>query len=140
MIQCPVEEVFAFMSDIENWAQVQPDSQGNEKFSGDRIEVGSTFRQALDISGQRIELLGKVIGYEPNERLSLEYTRDQLTLDVSFSFDPFDGDTRLTARGEGSIGGLVALFEPLVKSEINAQLKINLDDIKNRLELQADAR
>jgi hypothetical protein len=34
------------------------------------------------------------------------------------------------------MAGLFTLFEPLVNSEINAQLKINLNDLKNLLESQ----
>jgi hypothetical protein len=100
------------------------------------MEIGDTFRQAIEIPGQRIELLGEVTEYEKDDRLSFEYDWDQLSLGISFIFEPFDGGTRLIARGEGRMGGLFTLFEPLVNSEINAQLKTNLNDLKNLLESQ----
>lgn len=132
-----VKEVFAFMSVIENWAQVQPSLQeGGREALRRPVEVGDTFRQTLEIPGQRIELLGKVTGYEPDESLSFEYTRDQLYLNVSFIFESLDGGTLLTTRGGGQLGGFLALFETLVNGEINAQLKTNLEDIKSRLESQ----
>lgn len=98
------------------------------------MKVGDTFRQTLEIPGQRIELLCKVVELEKDERLSFEYFWDQLLLWISLVFEPFDGSTRLTARGEGRMGGFLALFEPLVESEINAQLKTKLDDLKSLLE------
>lgn len=132
-----VKEVFAFMTVIENWAQVQPSLQeGGREDPRQPVEVGDTFRQTLEIPGQRIELLGKVTGYAPDESLSFEYTWDQLYLDVSFIFESLDGGTLLTTRGGGHLGGFLALFETLVNGEINAQLKTNLEDLKSRLEFQ----
>ena len=98
------------------------------------MKVGDTFRQTLEIPGQRIELLCEVVELEKDERLMFEYFWDQLFLCISLVFEPFDGDTRLTARGEGRMGGFLALFEPLVESEVNTQLNAKLEDLKNLLE------
>jgi hypothetical protein len=98
------------------------------------MEVGSTVRQTLEISGQQIELLCKVTGYESNERISLEYSCNGLSLGVDLIFESLDGSIRLTAAGEGQMGGFSALFEPLVEREINAQLKANLEVLKSFLE------
>ena len=131
-----VEEVFAFMADLENWARLQPSLRANEQAPGSLMEVGDTFRQAIEIPGKRIELVGEVIEYEKDEMLSFKYAWDQLSLGISLIFEPLDGSTKLTARGEGRMRGLFALFEPLVNGEINAQLKTNLNDLKNLLEDQ----
>lgn len=132
-----VEEVFAFMAVIENWAQVQPAlGESEQETSRNPVKVGDTFRQTLEIPGQRIELLVKVTGCEPDESLSFEYTWGQLYLDVSFIFESLDVGTLLTTRGGGQLGGFLALFEPLMNGEINAQLRTNLEDLKSRLEFK----
>jgi hypothetical protein len=64
----------------------------------------------------------------------LEYTWDQLFLWIGLVVKPFDGGTRLTATGDGRKGGFLALFEPLVENEVNAQLSTGLVDLKNLLE------
>lgn len=134
-IHRPVGEVFAFLTHVENWTRLQPTLRESEReTSRGPMKVGNTFRQTLDIPGQRIELLCKVLEVEENERISLEYFWNQLSLDVSFVFEPLGDSTRLIARGEGRMGGFLALFEPLVNGEINAQLKANLDDLKSHLE------
>lgn len=140
-IHRPVGEVFAFLSHVENWTRLQPalrESEGGT--SRGPMKVGDTFRQVLDISGQRIELLCKVIEVEQNERISLQYSWDQLSLDVGFVFEPLDDSTRLNARGEGRMSGFLALFEPLVNDEIDAQLKARLDDLKSYLESRATSK
>jgi len=64
----------------------------------------------------------------------LEYTWDQLFLCIGLVVKPFDGGTRLIATGDGRKGGFLALFEPLVENEVNAQLSTGLVDLKNLLE------
>lgn len=140
-IHRPVGEVFAFLTHIENWTRLQTALRESEgATSRGPMRVSDTFWQVLDISGQRIELLCKVLEVEKDERISLEYSWDQLCLDVSFVFEPLDDSTRLIARGEGRMGGFLALFEPLVNGEIDAQLKANLDDLKSHLESRATSK
>jgi hypothetical protein len=134
-IHRPVGEVFAFLTHVENWALLQPALRESEReTSHGPMKVGDTFRQTLDIPGQRVELLCEVVELEENERLSFEYTWDQLFLWIVLVVKPFDGGTRLTATGEGRMGGFLALFEPLVENEVNAQLSTGLVDLKNLLE------
>jgi uncharacterized protein YndB with AHSA1/START domain len=134
-IHRPVGEVFAFLTDVENWALLQPALRESEReISRGPMKVGDTFRQNLEVPGQRVELLCEVIELEDNERLSFEYTWDQLFLWIGLVVKPIDGGTRLAATGEGHMGGFLALFEPLVENEVNAQLSTGLVDLKNLLE------
>ncbi len=72
VIRRPSEEVSAFVADLENWAWWQPDFSYEQDTRGS-VEVGNAFRQGLEVKGQRIELLGEVIGYEKDEKLSFAY-------------------------------------------------------------------
>lgn len=73
----PVGEVFAFLTDIENWRLLQPGLWEREReTSRNRMNVGDTFRQNLEVLGQWIELLCEVVELKENERLSFEYTWD----------------------------------------------------------------
>jgi uncharacterized protein YndB with AHSA1/START domain len=74
VIRRPPKELFAFLVNLASWSQWQPDLRKNEQTSHGPMDVGTTFRQALDAGGQRIELLGEVTEYEPNKNLSLDYT------------------------------------------------------------------
>jgi hypothetical protein len=81
VIQRPLEEVFGFLFDPENWTLSQPDLRESEQqFSGGSIEPGPTFRQALDVKGRRVELLCEVTGHEPNESLSFACEREDVAL------------------------------------------------------------
>jgi hypothetical protein len=99
--------------------------------------VGDTFLQTIEIPGQLIELLCRVTGLEEDERVSLEYSWNQLLLWNDFVFEPLDGGTKLTPRGEGRTGGILCLFEAPVNSEIEALLRTNLNNLKSVLESRA---
>lgn len=76
-IDRPVGEVFAFLTDIENWRLLQPGLWEREReTSRNPMNVGDTFRQNLEVLGQWIELLCEVVELKENERLSFEYTWD----------------------------------------------------------------
>ncbi len=134
MIRRPLEEVFGFLADLENWSLWRPDLRASEQVSGGSMEAGATFRQALEIKGRQVELFCEVTDHEPNEKLSFACDREDVALAFDFVFDPVDGGTKLTSRGEGKLNGFYSLFEPLVDREANEQVKANLHNLKDYLE------
>lgn len=132
----PVEEVFSFVADFRNWPDMQPAPQASGTTSEGPMKKGERFLQIIELPGQRVDLVCEVIGYAPNESFSLQYTWEKLLLDVDFTFAPADepGVTKLTGRGEGRMGGLARLLEPLVNQEINREVAFNLDNVKSQLE------
>jgi uncharacterized protein YndB with AHSA1/START domain len=134
VIRRPLEEVFGFLSDPENWTLWQPDLRESAQFSGGSIEAGATFRQALDLQGRQVELLCELTEHEPNERLSFACDREDVTLAFALVFEPVEYGTMLTGRGEGELNGFYGLFEPLVDREANEQVKANLHNLKDYLE------
>jgi hypothetical protein len=131
MILRPPEKVFAFVSNLDNWAQ--PSSENGASYHAP-VRVGDTFRQIFELQGQRVELLCKVTGYEKDALLSFEYAWDSSLLGIDFIFKPASDGTRLTGKGEGLTNGLLKLFEPLVDREVNKEIEANLNTIKYLLE------
>ncbi len=134
VIHQPPEEVFGYLSNLENWSLWQSDLRESEQTSRGSINPGTEFRQALDIRGKRIELLCEVTEYEPNEKLSFACDQEDVSFALDFVFEPVDDSTRLTGRGEGRLNGFYSLFESLVDREANEQVKANLHDLKDLLE------
>jgi hypothetical protein len=78
------------------------------------MDVGTTFRLALDVSSQRIEVLCEITEYEENEKLEFHYARDGLSLGLGYYLEPLGDYTRITGKGEGRMSGFSGLFEPIV--------------------------
>lgn len=134
VISRPPEEVFAFLADFGNWPRWLPAFRdGGEHLNGPP-GVGDSFRQVIEIRSQPVRLSGTVIGYEPNDRLSLRYAWKDLLFDVNFVLKPTDGGTRVTGTGGGRLDGFLALFEPLVEREANREVRANLENLRRVLE------
>jgi uncharacterized protein YndB with AHSA1/START domain len=72
VINRPVEEVFAFLSNPENWPKWISGSIEAKKTSEGPIGVGTTWRQVLTFLGQRMEAEAEIrdekqIGAYPDE-------------------------------------------------------------------------
>jgi len=98
------------------------------------MDVGTTFRLALDVSSQRIEVLCEVTEYEENEKLEFHYARDGLSLGLGYYLESVGDYTRITGKGEGHMSGFSGLFEPIVTREVNEPIKTSLKDLKSLLE------
>src|SRR3712207_494833 len=98
------------------------------------MNVGTTFRQTLEVGGKRIVLLCEVTGYEEDEEMSFDYAREGLSFWLGFYLEPVESGTRLTGKGEGRMTGFSSLFEPVVEREIDEQIRRSLDDLKVLLE------
>lgn len=99
VINRPVEEVFAFVSDLENdppWTaaeEIRQTSQGP-------IRIGTTFRQCDRFLGRRLNLTLEVTGFEPNRSIGLTTTSGPLSFTGTRIVEPVGNDaTRVTFVG-----------------------------------------
>jgi hypothetical protein len=134
VVHRPREEVFGYLADLDTWSRWQPGLWESEQISRGSMDVGTTFLQALDVSGQRIEVLCGVTEYEENEKLKFHYARDGLSLGFGFYLEPVGDYTKITGKGEGRMSGFSGLFEPIVDREVNEQVKTSLNNLKSLLE------
>jgi carbon monoxide dehydrogenase subunit G len=134
VVHRPREEVFGYLTDLETWSRWQPGLWESEQTSRGSMDVGTTFRLALDVSSQRIEVLCEVTEYEENEKLEFHYARDGLSLGLGYYLEPVGDYTRITGKGEGRMSGFSGLFEPIVDREVNEHIKTSLKDLKSLLE------
>ncbi len=134
VIRSSIEEVFAFVSNSENWRQLRPAAREDEQLPRGPMRVGDRFVQDLQVPGQRIELPCEVTEYKPDERLSLGYSWNSLTLELDFIVEPTGEGTKLTGRGEGHASGFYALMEPLITLEVNREVRTGLENFKSLLE------
>lgn len=130
------ERVFAFLSDLENRSRWHPALGEGKSTSPDSTGVDSTFRQEIVVSGRPIQLAGRITEYEPDKRLSFDYSGEGLACSLTFDLEPVEVGTNLTVKGEGKLDGFFSLFEPVVGHEVNAHLSTHLQDLKDLLESQ----
>jgi uncharacterized membrane protein len=136
-INRPVEDVFAFVTDIEKlplWAG--PVTEAKQTSEGP-IGVGTTQIQSAQFLGRQMETTQEVTEYELNKKLSTKSTSGPLPLEIHYIFEPVGEGTKITLEADLDAGGFFKVAEPLVGRMLNRQTASDAQTLKDLLETQA---
>jgi len=136
VINRPVEEVFALLSNLENYPKWSSAFLEVQKTSEGPIGVGTTWRAVQKAFGQRLESEVEVTEYEPN-RMWTQKGRSPFPVQVQATFEGVDGGTRVNLRLEGEPGGFFRLAEPLLASMAKRNIEGDLANLKDLMEAHA---
>ena len=134
-INRPVEEVFSYVSTLENlpeWAgpalEVRKDTPGPPK-------EGDTFTSVAKFLGRRFETPFQITSVEPNRRLSYHATGGPLPDQRwTHTCEEESGGTRYTMVLEGEPGGFFRPAEPLIQRAAKRQFRADLETLKDMME------
>ena len=138
VINQPVEDVFAYYTDLENETQWRIGVLELETTSEGPIGVGTTTREVTQFLGRRIENTAVVIEYEPNKVVAMETTSGPIPFKFRVTFDPIESGTWMTVRASGEVGGFFKLAEPLVIRMGKRQMETELNNLKDLIEVRAE--
>ncbi len=136
VINRPVEEVFAVLSNVENNPKWSSGFLEAKKTSEGPIGVGTTWRAVQKGLGQRIEAEVEVTEYEPNRKCT-QKGKSPFPVELHMAFESVEGGTRVNVRLEGEPGGFFKLAEPLVKSMAKRNIEGDLANLKDLMEAHA---
>jgi uncharacterized membrane protein len=137
VINRPVEQVFGFVSDLENDPRWTPGTV-MERTSPGPLGVGTTFQQHDRFMGRRMDLSLEVTDYEPPNKIGIKTTSGQLSFGGTRMFEPVGAAaTRVTFFGEGHAPGILKLAEPLLAAAGERRLRKQLGNLKRLLESAA---
>jgi uncharacterized membrane protein len=136
LIDRPVEEVFAFVSNPENDEQWESDISEVAKTSEGPLGEGATYRGVLHFLGQHIEWTSEITAYLPNEKVEFSVTTGPIQLEERATFEPVQGGTKITVVYDGDPGGLFKLATRVVVRMWQGQIEGNLAKLKEVLEGQ----
>jgi uncharacterized protein YndB with AHSA1/START domain len=139
-INRPVEEVFSYATNPENFAE----------WVGNVIEVrkdvpgpprkGTRFTVEQKLLGRRFESPFEVIDYEPNRRYAHRSTGGPVPVTMNFTYEPVSEGTRITQRNEAEPGGFFGLVGPLLERALSRQMRTNLENLKDMLEARGQSQ
>ena len=134
IIDRPIDEVFARMTDIE----------GILEWSGGTVvdfrdvpvgppTPGDTFIRVFNLSGQRVEAPTKVVAYEPPTRYA-HRSEKPFTVTNTFELEEVNGSTQVTIRSEAELTGTFAQMRDELLPRVQQQTDQTLDNLKNLME------
>ena len=134
LIKSPVEQVFAYVTDVANLTRWVADMVEAEQTSPGPMGIGTTFKGVNKIVGQRMPWTSRVTQYEINKKWGATSTSDSTIIEEITFFDSADGGTKLTAKYDIRLGGFLKLVSPFMANSMRSQTIKNLATLKKLLE------
>jgi uncharacterized protein YndB with AHSA1/START domain len=126
MIARPIEDVFAFLSDLENVPEWNYAIVETRKISEGPVGVGSTYRQVRSVPSRSEERL-EITAYDPPRQLEVRGQLGPFRSRLFYALNATPEGTRVTntveveLRGPGRLLGRVAV--PRVRDAVAANLR-----------------
>jgi len=136
VINRPVEDVFALLSNLENSPKWSSAFLEVKKTSQGPLGVGTTWRAVQKAFGQRLESEVEITEYEPN-RMWVQKGKSPFPAQVQATFESVDGGTRVNLRFEADPSGFFKLAEPLLASMVKRNVEGELANLKDLMEAHA---
>jgi uncharacterized protein YndB with AHSA1/START domain len=142
-INRPVEEVFSYTSNPENfpqWAATVKEVRQDAPERGP-LREGGRFMATQKALGRSFEAPFEIIDYEPNRRYVQRGTEEHpVAVTMVFAYEPLSSDgTRFRTRIETEPGGFFGLVGPVLERVIKRQMRTNLETLKALLEGREEA-
>ena len=130
VIDRPVEQVYAFLADLENLPKWNYFVQQVSKTSPEPVQVGSTYHQVRETDEQELQ----IIGMEPDQTLIIETippSKPEFRREMVFTAQ--DGGTQIEDRWQIELGVPEAVVS-YVSGQMKASVARDLKKLKQLLE------
>ena len=134
VINRPVEEVFAYLTDVTNWSRWNEAVGNVVQTPPGPMGLGTTLRGAGEVMGRIMQYSGEILEYDPNKKVVQKMRVGPADIQASWLFEPVEGGTRLTLRSEADTSGPFKVAGPLIDRMVKKQLEENLARLKAVLE------
>ena len=134
VINRPLEEVFAYLTDVANWSRWNEAVGNVVQTPPGAMGLGTTLRGASEVMGRTMQWSGQILEYEPNNKVVQKMHVGPAEIQASWIFQPVEGGTRLTMRSEAGTSGPFRIAGPLMDRVVKKQLEGNLARLKAVLE------
>ncbi|MDO9084778.1 MAG: SRPBCC family protein [Anaerolineaceae bacterium] len=134
VIQRPVAEVFAFVSDLSNGPQWQTGLLESRNQTQGSLGIGSKFASVRKFLGRKVEGLVEITEYEPNSKFVIKSASGTAPFEETYLFEPTSNGTKLSTVFELHTSGLMGLAEPMIVGSLKREMDADFGDLKDLLE------
>jgi uncharacterized membrane protein len=138
IINRPLEEVFAFMSETKNLPLWQTGVVEARHAPEGPVQVGTRLTLVRAMMGRKVEGTADIVEYAPPTRYVYKATSGPEVTGVNTCEAVAEG-TKFTTRFDMQTGGLFSLADPLVARTIKRSVESGLANLKDLLESRAGA-
>jgi Polyketide cyclase / dehydrase and lipid transport len=133
-VAAPVEQVFAVFTDLEHGAERVSNIQEIEVLTTGGFELGTRWLETREVLTQLASAEMEVTAFERNHTYTVTHHKAGARIDAVFTFDPFQGGTRVRIEfnldSHGLPPGLLAPVGWAIASQVRDVLGQDLADLK----------
>jgi carbon monoxide dehydrogenase subunit G len=138
-IAAPPDEVFAYVSNLDNLAEWQSGVTSTRRTSDGELGVGATAHVTRELMGQRMEAPLTVTAYEPSHRLGIggevSGVKAAATIDLATAAGGAATDLTFAMEIRGSM--LTSFMEPMIASAAGGDIETSLNRLQTRFATDA---
>jgi uncharacterized membrane protein len=139
-IERPVEEVFAFIADVENEPHWCPPVLESSQVEGDGPQKGAVYRQIVKPGPKKLTNKVEITEYEAGERMAWQGSNEMADFHGWYEVEPVNDGTRVVMSSSLAAKGLMRLLEPFIRRAAEGVTEEEFQTLKRLLENgEADA-
>ena len=136
-VERPIEEVFAYLTDLEHVPEWQTNVLFLQLQSGS-LRPGAKLVELRKFLGRKVESVVEVTEYEPPHRYTIKVQSGPIPFEISNVLSESEGGARIDAVVEGEPGRFFGLVEWRVVKAVERELWNSLATLKDILEARTD--
>jgi carbon monoxide dehydrogenase subunit G len=134
LIDRPMKEVFAFISNPANMSKWNVAVVSLEQVSPGAVGVGTKFKSVGEMMGRRIEGEMQITAYEPDTKCSFQVNAGPMQVNMNLTFKTVGTGTKISLNAQGNPAGFFKLAEPMMAGRVKGMMEENLARLKSVLE------
>jgi uncharacterized membrane protein len=136
-VNLPAEEIFAYMSNLENLADWSGVVISARKISSGDMLVGTTVRCTIRILGRWFDSTYEIVECVPCRYLTYKSISSVAPSLICYQFEPVEGigTNVIVEENINFLGGYLGFAEPVIKGVIRRQVANDLQTLKDLLEI-----
>lgn len=132
-IHLPIEEVFAYVSDLRHSAEWQAGLLEVRKTTEGPLGVGTRFTFVRKILGRTLAASNELIAFEPSRIVTFRIY-GPMPGEASYLFESTPAGTKVTSTVEMQPRAFTRLAEPLIAASLRRQMDADLPVLQDLLE------
>lgn len=136
-IQRPVEEVFAFASNVANLPLYEKGIREVKKITEGPIGDGTTFHLITNQIGIRMTGVLVLIAYEPSHHFAFRVNSGPFPVETRYTLASLKSGTQVIGEREPQTRGIWKWLIPLISIPARQKFEAELNSLKNYLEIRS---
>ena len=138
VIDLAAEDIFAYMSDLENQADWSSVVIMVRNISPGVLHVGTRVRSTIRFLGRWLDMVFEVVECEPGRSLTIKSIAGVAPCYFCYHLEPVeDGVTTVSQEAMIQLSGMLGLDEPVIARVVQRQMEHDLLTLKDLLEASA---